>query len=98
MPACTAPACDRPAIARGLCAAHYRQHLRGQPLRALKGPRGRVRPGIEHLCRLEVRLSPETLAALLEAGRSAGVSSAHAASLVLEEWAASRRAGLDSPL
>ena len=29
---CTAPACDRAAVARGLCATHYARHRRGRPL------------------------------------------------------------------
>ncbi len=29
---CTAPACDRAAVARGLCATHYGRHRRGRPL------------------------------------------------------------------
>lgn len=33
---CTGPSCTRPAIARGLCQAHYKQSARGQHLQPLR--------------------------------------------------------------
>jgi hypothetical protein len=39
---CTAPHCDRPVRARGLCPAHYERSRHGRPLEA---PVGRYTPG-----------------------------------------------------
>ena len=52
---CLFPGCGRPAVARGYCAAHYRQQARGKPLSPLLGPRGQY--GSEPLRRVTLRLS-----------------------------------------
>lgn len=40
---CQAPECGRPARARGLCASHHRQQLRGKALAPLRAGPGRPR-------------------------------------------------------
>lgn len=53
---CTFPDCDRQPVALGLCAGHYRQQLRGKPLRPLRtGPAKQT---------VALRLSPEAAEAV----------------------------------
>lgn len=65
MTTCTAPNCSRPTRVKGLCPAHYRQQLRGNPLRAPRTARGEG-------ARLTVRVPRELLARTEEAARLAG--------------------------
>lgn len=74
---CSGPDCLRPAIAHGLCAAHYRQQLRGRELAPL-----RRRPEVPREV-VALRVSPRCRAAVLEDG--AGAREA------LEVWAGARR-------
>ena len=41
---CSFTECDRPFLAKGLCSAHYKQLMKGQPLRPLRPFYGKVRP------------------------------------------------------
>ena len=71
---CTGPACDRPQVARGLCASHLRQLQRDRPLTPLRtGPA---------LARIQLRVSPEC-------GERIRAQPA-AARLVLEHWSRGR--------
>jgi hypothetical protein len=41
---CSFTGCDRSFLAKGLCSAHYKQLMKGQPLRPLRPFYGKVRP------------------------------------------------------
>ncbi len=77
LPSCAGPACRRGAVAAGLCASHYQQQRRGQPLAALGLPAGErgARP------RLTVRVEIETLRRLRAQGQPSTVAAA-----VLARW------------
>lgn len=77
--------CGRPAIARGLCAGHYSQARRGEPLRPLRGAHGQ-RGNAPAIVLPGVAVSPECVAAL----DAAGPSRYEAARAVLEQWAKER--------
>ena len=76
--ACSGPSCYRPAVAEGLCAAHYKQKQRGRPLAPLR-ERGSPRVLVA------ARVSADTYAAL---GGEPGVRARE----VLESWARSHLA------
>lgn len=56
MTSCAFPSCPRPSVARGLCAAHNRQRLRGKALTPLRKPHGQR--GDTPLVMVGVRVSP----------------------------------------
>lgn len=72
---CDFPDCDRPVIARGLCAAHYAQLRRGRELAPLRNPHGQIGdhpqeliPGlrVSRECRRMVVLDPSGARQALE--------------------------------
>lgn len=56
---CSAPACDRPKAAKGLCTAHYQRQLRGASLDGPLAPRGTVE--------VHVRFPPDVITKLKDA-------------------------------
>lgn len=92
-PPCTAPGCDRPAEARGLCHAHRAQAARGRPLAPLRPAHGRVGP--EPLVTIGVRVGPDVLRALESAARDTGGTATGTARLVLALWARGQTHALD---
>jgi hypothetical protein len=76
--ACDYWKCGRPVTAKGLCASHYRQHLRGNGLTEIRSGDLKQIAGM--------RLSPECVAALIDEGPTAY----GAAQKVLERWAKRR--------
>lgn len=75
---CSFPECGRPAEAKGLCHAHYRQHQRQRALKPLRLERGVKLPGITI-----TRACADALAVLAENPYAA-------AREVLEGWARER--------
>jgi hypothetical protein len=79
---CSAPACDRPARARGLCASHYQQHRRGRPILPLGLHMDRARVPLPGL-----RVTKECADALERRARRDRASQYDVACEVLERWA-----------
>jgi hypothetical protein len=75
---CSFTGCPRPTVARGLCAAHHRQQLRGRPLTQLRGEHGQI--GAEPRKQVTTWIAPATHAAL-------GPRPSATARDVLEAWA-----------
>ena len=77
MASCVGPKCERPPVAEGLCATHYKQKVRGRPLTLI---RERGNP----LVHFATRLPQETIDAL-------GTEPATKAREVLSAWAKRRK-------
>ena len=57
MASCAGPGCKRPTVAGGLCAAHYKQHVRKRPLTPIRQRGNPLKP-------LATRIPQATLDAL----------------------------------
>lgn len=58
---CSGPDCDRPSQVSGLCLAHYRQDLRGNPLQPLRDPKPSSQ--VTFRCPTEIKAKAERAAA-----------------------------------
>lgn len=89
-PICSAPDCPHHAVAKGLCATHYRRQLRAGKRKADLAVPVRRRD----LVRIAgPRVTPECAAALEREARNHGVPVYRVAADVLEEWARLRMKG-----
>lgn len=74
MSACTAPGCARPALAGGLCAAHYQRKRRGRPTDTPVGQPSNGKSPERRAAPIHITLPPDVYAAICEAARVRGTT------------------------